>query len=189
MGMDIDMAYAQSFTVEEGELPSAGDQGLHRFPPDRRGVGGDGPLLRIQNAEREEWLGMFSDCDYGPSAVTRRVSALPDGHSFVVIAGGTGYVVDSRDPTRWSEVACFPITSYVLTPDIAVFGTHGWFCAHRSVEEVWRSRHLIADELEIVKVDDGLIVARGFDPTNSREPYPTFTVSLATGVSANAPGH
>lgn len=72
------------------------------YPGARRDGGHDGTWLRIAPARGEPWTGVFSSDNLpGRLAV---VASWPDPHVVFVAAGGSPYLVDARDPDRWSRL-------------------------------------------------------------------------------------
>lgn len=72
------------------------------YPGARRDGGSDGAWLRIVPRERPPWTGVFaSELRAGRLSV---VASWPDPHALFVALGGLPYVVDVRDPDRWSRL-------------------------------------------------------------------------------------
>lgn len=72
------------------------------YPGARRDGGSDGVWLRITPETGEQWTGVFAS-DNRPGRLNV-VASWPDPHSLFVAAGGSPYLVDTRDPDRWSRV-------------------------------------------------------------------------------------
>lgn len=181
----IDLSRARKFHLESAEM-SSGDDSTLRFPCAATGIGDDGPLLRVTPATGDARIGMFADAAYGtPPAVTNRVLAMPDGESFVVVAGGRGIIVNAATPAEWAEVSCFPISTGLVTDDLVIFGDFTDCCAHSGVTEAWHSGRVAWDELELRDENDGLISATGWHaPTFETR---TFVIDATNGPANNAP--
>ena len=72
------------------------------YPGARRDGGSDGTWLRITPERGEQWTGVFAS-DNLPGRLNV-VASWPDPHVVFVAAGGPPYLVDARDPDRWSRI-------------------------------------------------------------------------------------
>ena len=72
------------------------------YPGARRDGGSDGAWLRIVPRDRAPWTGVFaSELSAGRLSV---ISSWPDPYTLFVALGGDPYIVDVRDPDRWSRL-------------------------------------------------------------------------------------
>lgn len=95
-------AFARTWEAEyERDVPGRAATVVY-YPGARRDGGSDGVWLRITSPEREPWTGVFSS-DNLPGRLNV-VASWPDPHQLFVAAGGSPYLVDARDPDRWSRI-------------------------------------------------------------------------------------
>ena len=72
------------------------------YPGASREGGSDGVWLRITPSGGAPWTGVFSS-DNLPGRLNL-VASWPEAHTVFVAAGGPPYLVDVRDPDRWSRI-------------------------------------------------------------------------------------
>lgn len=72
------------------------------YPGARRDGGSDGVWLRITPEGGVPWTGVFAS-DNLPGRLNL-VASWPEPHTVFVAAGGSPYLVDAREPDRWSRI-------------------------------------------------------------------------------------
>lgn len=77
-------------------------RGVVYYPGARRDGGSDGAWLRISPRGLPACTGVFSS-DNLPGLLNV-VASWPEPHTMFVAAGGPPYLVDVRDPDRWSRI-------------------------------------------------------------------------------------
>lgn len=86
------------------------------YPGARRDGGSDGAWLRIMPTGRSPWTGVFaSELVAGRLSV---VSSWPEPHTLMVALGAAPYLVDVRDPDRWSRLDVPGARLLVPLPDL-----------------------------------------------------------------------
>jgi hypothetical protein len=92
--------------VQEAQLRVTALPGEQRtvvyYPGASRVGGSDGVWLRITPRGGSTWTGVFSS-DNLPGRLNL-VASWPEPHAVFVAAGGPPYLVDARDPDRWSRI-------------------------------------------------------------------------------------
>ena len=137
------------------------------FPSGSVTGGKDGLLLEFKPNDGERWLGCFA---FGHSSYSfRAIFASPNPHYAGVVSRGAPYWVNARDPAACSELKFFPVLDtrvlaeerLLLMSDFSSVALVG----HDAVS--WRSPQLCWDELQILKIDNGIVTGVGYDPTDS----------------------
>ena len=72
------------------------------YPGARRDGGSDGVWLRITPPGLPSWTGVF--CSDNVSGRLNVVASWPEPNTLFVAAGGPPYLVNARDPDRWSRI-------------------------------------------------------------------------------------
>jgi hypothetical protein len=132
-----------------------------------RPAGGAGPFLATCA------LGFSGD------TVPSGIWACPDSAWICAVAGGYAYLIDTRDPARWEQVAYRPVTNVTVVPEPAllVFAGFHSLLAWGSSGKVWETGRLSWDGLRIIAIRGATL--QGWDMTTDRELE--FTVNLKTG--------
>ncbi len=146
----------------------------------------DGLIVEFRPCDRPSWLGIFQ-FEYPDTSAPDQLITLPDPSTLVVIAGGRGYVVDCRDPAKALAIPAFPIMQIALTTDQKPVCAFVDPTAITVVEsgEVWRTRRLSWDGVELVDVTSDRIVGRGWDAASDRRVE--FQVNLDTRTVTGGP--
>jgi hypothetical protein len=134
-----------------------------------RPSGGAGPFLATCA------LGFAGD------TVPSGIWACPDPAWICAVAGGYAYLIDTRDPTRWEQVAYRPVTNVTVVPEHAllVFAGFHSLLAWGNSGKVWETGRLSWDGLRITAVRGETLLGMGWDMTTDREFE--FHVNLKTG--------
>jgi hypothetical protein len=94
-------AAVQEQVLKETSLPGKPRTVVY-YPGARRDGGSDGVWLRITPEDGPTWTGVFAS-DNLPGRLNL-VASWPEEHTVFVAAGGSPYLVDSRDPDVWSRI-------------------------------------------------------------------------------------
>jgi hypothetical protein len=98
-----------------------------------------------------------------------------------VVCAGTGYLVDVQHPERHEIVSCYPICSVrgIREPGLVLFGNFTQLVAYGSDGLLWKSAHLVSDDLQIKDVHDRFLSIEGLDAAAGRTVQ--VEVDLGTG--------
>jgi hypothetical protein len=157
---------------------------------DRQQELADSPIIRVEPADGEPWIGVFyGSRTYGvPPAMRGRLIGWPDEQSLCVLYAGTATVVRANQPHATFEIDdAFPITDLLVVPSdgLVLFADFTDLVAYDAGGLRWKSGRLVWDDLAIVGVADACVVLEGFDaPSNQKA---RFTVELATGIPHGHP--
>src|SRR6202171_5635283 len=183
--MDLQaLGFASNYSCEIGpEFPGSGEWGcpVYRFVQrpelvDRFAQVGEPFVIRIRRVDGSEWVGLFARGFY----VLRGVYACPNPDQICVVVDGSGYLVDTRSPSKFDALPMHPIlflervneTASVLCGgliDMLLIDEHGL---------LWVSDRLCLDDLQVRNVDHSTISCTG---RYLAEDETWFSVSLETG--------
>lgn len=139
------------------ELPAAGDDIMY-LPRSGPGHGRDGMLLRLFRNDGSSWLAMVAGSFVGDVAGPIQ---MPDGQHVYA----AGLILNAEGPDGFHQLAVDPVTAVHRTAD----GQHVLFLgfteieAHGPAGRIWRSERLVLDDLEIERIEGGLVHCRGSD--------------------------
>ena len=147
----------------------------------------DRPIVEVRPRLGDAWVGVFYGGSFASGeAVSGRLIAWPDGHSFCVVYAGGGVVVRADDPKNTYEIASNPvITGMRVVPELEIVLFADWTNLHAYGADglMWHSRRLALDELKINGVEGETIHASGFFGGS----YNAVTVNARTGEASGRP--
>ncbi|HUR50755.1 MAG TPA: hypothetical protein VMZ11_01400 [Mycobacteriales bacterium] len=130
--------------VQEHQLRETSLPGKPRlvvyYPGASREGGSDGVWLRITPEGGPTWTGVFSS-DNLPGRLNL-VASWPQEHTVFVAAGGPPYLVDSRDPDRWSRIERSAVRRFEPVGDRALLLDDDVLSAYDADGLAWESDHL-----------------------------------------------
>lgn len=184
--VDFDFAFPHSYEVEEvGEFPGTGvfQAPIIHFPrPTKNRSDDNGLWLRVKARRGKTWMGVFARGYNAPPAFSRVLSTpVPD--QLCVVADGSAYSVDSKNPGAWEQIPINPVLEVqpVLEQNLLIFGDFTRLVAHGTNGLLWKTQRLCWDELKITKLEGNTVEGTGYDPTNRAAPTMRFVVDLKTG--------
>ncbi|HEY9677643.1 MAG TPA: hypothetical protein V6C76_06525 [Drouetiella sp.] len=155
------------------ELPGSGNIPQFCFPLSQK-YGRYELMVKFSpvNGERD-WIGMFDSYGYGHSGIY----TLPHVSNLLVIAKGSGYLVDVDSPQKthiWEPI--FPIQGCIVIRDQMLVVLHDYtsILAFDPGGEKWRIKDLVSTDLKVLESSDKLL--RGEASLNGRDAR--FTVML-----------
>ena len=112
------------------------------YPGARRDGGRDGAWLRITASTGRTWTGVFAS-----ELVAGRLSVIaswPEPSTLFVAVGGGPYLVDTRDPDRWSRLDRPTVRLFEPVPDLglALLLDDDRLSAYDAQGLAWESDHL-----------------------------------------------
>jgi hypothetical protein len=127
--------------VQEHQLRETSIPGKPRlvvyYPGASREGGSDGVWLRIQPRDAPVWTGVFAS-DNLPGRLNL-VASWPDPDTVFVAAGGPPYLVDSRDPDRWSRIDRWTVRRFEPVNGLALLLDDEVLAAYDSDGLAWES--------------------------------------------------
>jgi hypothetical protein len=116
----------------------------------------------------------------GP-AVPTGVWTCPDPAWICAVAGGYAYLIDTRDPKQWEQIAYRPVTSVtpVADHDLLIFSSFHSLLAWGRAGKVWQTGRLSWDGLSVTGVRGETLLGLGWDMETDEERE--FEVNLKTG--------
>lgn len=124
------------------------------YPGARRDGGRDGAWLRITAATGRVWTGVFAS-----ELVAGRLSVIaswPEPSTLLVAVGDEPYLVDTRDPDRWSRLDRPTARHFEPLPDLglALLLDDEALSAYDARGLAWESDHLGPDAAWLGRLDD-----------------------------------
>ena len=156
-------------------LPSTGDW-PEQFSATGRGTHSEGFVVEFLPERKPSWVGNFQ-----PGLTHfEAVLPLPNGMSFVVIAGGQAYVID---PDERRQLMTFggQIDTALVAPEVSlVILSNGIDLeAWNENSRRWKTRRISWDGIWDLKIDRGCVTGQAWDPFEDCET--PFSVDLRTG--------
>ena len=142
--------------------------------------------LMVQPAEGEAFLATCALGFASPSVPTG-VWSCPDPAMVCAVAGGYGYMIDSRAPERWQQLSYRPVTEVRPIPEAGLLV----FVSFQSVEawgaagRLWQTGRLTWEGVRLGEATDKELRGWGWDMQTDTEME--FVVDLATGKHTGGP--
>jgi len=131
------------------------------YPGARRDGGRDGAWLRITASTGRVWTGVFaSDLVAGRLSV---IASWPEPSTLLVAVGDRPYLVDTRDPDRWSRIDRPTVRHYEPVADLglALLLDDDALSAYDAGGLAWESDHLGPDASWLGRLDDEVHLRAG----------------------------
>jgi len=131
------------------------------YPGARRDGGRDGAWLRITAAGGRVWTGVFaSDLVAGRLSV---IASWPEPSTLFVAVGEGPYLVDTRDPDRWSRLDRSTARHFEPAPGhgLALLLDDDGLSAYDAEGLAWESDHLGPDAQWLGRLDDEVHLRAG----------------------------
>lgn len=142
------------------ELPGSGGEVFYQ-PGASTTSGRDGLLLRFNPRSAKPWLGCFAfgHASYDFTAVL----ASPNPQFACVVSKGIAYWVDATDPVDCAQLDFEPVLGarVISEPDTILLWDFITLVLLGSDGQLWRSPRLCWDELQITKIQDGVVYGTG----------------------------
>ena len=150
------------------------------YPRDAEEVERGALAVMVRPAEGVPFLATFA-LGFADAAAPSGIWSCPDRDELCAVAGGYAYVVDARDPERFTHVELRPVLEVRAAPEQKLL----LFCGSYSVLAwgaqglAWKTQRLSSEGLRITEIRDGVLRGIGWDLMTDREV--PFAVDLATG--------
>lgn len=141
----------------DAELPPKSTDEMFHFPEDR-GIGARTILEFWRSGEN--WLGVFHEDPFRTRCY--EVLSMPDPDKAMVVVGGKGFIVDTRNPAAFEVVALPGITQVEVYADekMILVANAVTLAAYDASGMVWITPRLVLSGLEILSVGE-VILCRG----------------------------
>jgi hypothetical protein len=142
--------------------------------------------LMVRPARGEPFLATCA-LGFASAAVPTGVWSCPDPAIVCALAGGYGYMIDSRAPEQWQQVGYRPVTEVRAIPEagLLVFASfhsvEGWGPAGR----LWKTARLSWEGVRLGEASATDLHGWGWDMRSDTEME--FVVELATGKHTGGP--
>jgi hypothetical protein len=165
------------------ELPGRPQERIEYFNRKGRVTGGDGMIVQVSPKAATPWIGVFAFGYDSPKAATA-VLSCPDEKQLCIVSRGLGYLVFVDMPERWEFIPSFPILNvFVAVKErLIVVSNFTEITAIGERGKRWKADGLCRDDLQILAIDNGTVVAQGSDIVDGR--LVRFRVNLETGLAA-----
>ncbi len=156
-------------------LPATGPW-PEQFSATGRGSHSEGLVVEFNPGTDSSWIGNFQRGLTGYDAVV----LYPDGQSVMVIAGGQGYLIDSKTrhlvgllDSQLQNAMSLPVTKTL------VINNGLWLESHGENGVRWRSRRISWDGIWDLSEADGRLSGKCWDAVNDSEE--SFSIDVRTG--------
>jgi hypothetical protein len=177
----LDLTFQHESKVEVlEELPGAPGSRCIYYPGAREDGGKSGLIIRVHPRARPAWVGVFASLGVvGLSGVF----SCPRRNQLLVVACGTGYLVQADAPTVWSPLSMAHVRDVRAVPDRQILLLVGEVNleALGPTGTVWLTPRLASDGVEVVSLDRDRVIGRGWDAAANA--HVGFTVGLADGAA------
>lgn len=136
--------------------------------------------VRVRPAHAPEFLATFA-LGFADLVLPSGLWSCPNPAQICAVAGGYGYLVDTRDPQSWQQVPYRPVLEVRQVPDkrLLLFVGHHAIAAYGFGGKLWESARLSWEGVKIVRVAAGVLTGTGWDLMADQEFE--FRLDLATG--------
>lgn len=162
------------------ERPAILPQRHFIYPRDAEDVERGALEVMVRPAVGAPFLGTFA-LGFADPAAPSGIWSCPNGDELCAVAGGYAYIVDTRDPERFTHLEFRPVLQVLPAPEQHLL----LFCGSYSVlawgEQglAWKTQRLSSEGLRITEIRDGALHGFGWDLMMDREV--PFVVDLKTG--------
>jgi hypothetical protein len=142
--------------------------------------------LMVRPAEGEPFLATCA-LGFASRAVPTGVWSCPDPAMVCALAGGYGYMIDSRAPEQWQQLAYRPVTEVRTLPEagLLVFVSFHSLEAWGAAGRLWRTARLSWEGVRLGEATPTELRGWGWDMRTDAEME--FVVELATGRHRGGP--
>lgn len=136
--------------------------------------------VMVRPARGAPFLATFA-LGFADAAAPSGIWSCPTPHELCAVAGGYGYIVDTRDPERFTQLEFRPVLEVRAAPEERLL----LFCGSYAVlgwgaeGQAWKTPRLSSEGLRITEIQDGALHGFGWDLMTDREV--PFAVDLTTG--------
>jgi hypothetical protein len=183
----VDLTLPHDYEVSSHvDLPGSGG-GVFYQPGASTTSGRDGLLLRFIPRSAKPWLGCFA---FGhPSYQFTGIFAGPNPQFACVVSKGAAYWVNATNPFDCSKLNLTPVLGARVISEqdtillwdfitLALLGSDG---------QLWRSPRLCWDELQITKIQDGVVYGTGHNPLGPHDGEFRFDLKSRTVLDSLYP--
>ncbi len=138
--------------------------------------------VMIRPVEAEPFLATFA-LGFADPAIPTGVWSCPDSDWLCAVAGGYGYLVNTRAPEQFEQIQYRPLlfVRALVSHRILIFAGYHSLLAWGAEGRVWQTPRLSSEGLEITRIEGNCLEGMGWDLITDRNV--PFMVDLRTGAS------
>lgn len=178
----FDFTFPRSYEVKilPGVPPVHPAEKLHHYPVELEEGDRAGLYLRIVPEDAQPWRGFFALGFESPQVISA-VCSCPNPEMLCVIAGGYGYVVNTRTPGEWARIEQRPVVELkpLAEHQLILFTGFTSITSLGSNGVAWTTERLSWEGIRISDIKQGKLFGFGWDAVTDKE-LP-FEVDLKTG--------
>ena len=150
------------------------------YPRDAEEVERGALEVMVRPAQGAPFLGTFA-LGFADAAAPSGIWSCPNEDELCAVAGGYAYVVNTRDPERFTHVELRPVLEVRVAPEQKLLLFCGSYSVLAWAEQglAWKTQRLSSEGLRITEIRDGVLRGIGWDLMTDREV--PFAVGLETG--------
>ena len=180
--MNIDTPFKANYEIQSAyEWPGSGASVLYFPPQDDKGRIYE-TTLAFKRSGTSGWYGTFAARSKHEGGLTIACT-MPDPDSVCVSCLGTGYIVNTCEPSEWEEVNLYPILQIfpVANRELLLLSSFTKIQAYGPNGKIWTSERLASDQLRITAADGERIKCTGWNAAENSDFI--FEVDLLSGLA------
>jgi hypothetical protein len=188
MAVKLDRTFGAEWTVEVlAGRPAILPRRHFVYPVEVEEVERGALELMVRPAEGEAFLATCA-LGFASPAVPTGVWSCPDPAMVCAVAGGYGYMIDSRVPERWQQLGYRPVTEVRPIPEagLLVFVSFHSVEAWGSAGRLWQTARLSWEGVRLGEASATKLRGWGWEMRTDTEIE--FVIDLATGKHSGGPG-
>ena len=153
---------------------------LYHYPVELEEGDRNGAYLRVTPKDGLAWVGFFAQ-GFDSDQVINEVCSSPDPDAFCAVVGGYAYLVQARDPRRWSRIEQKPVVELHVASQqgLLIFAGFTSITAAGASGILWTTERLTWEGLTITEIKGDILRGRGWDAIADKEV--PFELDLKTG--------
>ena len=179
--MNVDLSFAHSWQAQIlRERPLILPSRHSVYPREAEEVERGALEAMIRPTGAEPFLATFALGFADPAAPTG-IWSCPAEDDLCAVAGGYAYVIDTRQPERFTQIAFRPVLEVRALPEhgLLLFAGHHALLAWGAEGRAWESPRLSSEGLRMEEIQGDHLHGFGWDLMTDREV--PFTLDLRTG--------
>jgi hypothetical protein len=188
MAVTLDRSFKAEWTVEVlAARPMILPRRHFIYPVEVEEVERGALELMVRPAAGEAFLATCA-LGFASPAVPTGVWSCPDPAMLCAMAGGYGYLIDTRAPERWQQLAYRPVTEVRPIPaaGLLVFASFHTLEAWGAAGRQWQTKRLTWEGMRLGEATATELRGWGWDMRTDKEME--FVVDLKTGGHRGGPG-
>lgn len=183
----VTLAFPHSWEAEVlAKRPLITPQRCYTYPRQAEEVERGALEVMIEPADKAlKFLATFA-LGFADPAVPTGLWSCPGLDDLCAVAGGYAYIVSTREPERFTQIAFRPVLEIRALPEhkLLLFAGHRALLAWGADGEAWQTPRLSSEGLRITEIAGDALRGFGWDLMTDRE-IP-FTIDLRTGARVSS---